>query len=150
VNCGPSGRIASRTGEFKVALRSKTTPGDIFIVTDAMQTIGTELAGFESNGRAIHRKDGTLKLSDGTLAGADIDMISSVRFAHQTLGLPLERVLAMASSVPARAVGLDGRYGYLRSGYASDFVVLNEQLECVHTWIDGREVSSLESMQLDR
>jgi N-acetylglucosamine-6-phosphate deacetylase len=134
---------------IRVALRSKTTPGDIFIVTDAMQTIGTELVGFELNGRAIHRKDGTLKLTDGTLAGADIDMISSVRFAHQVLGLPLERAFAMASSVPAKAVGLDGLHGYLRPGYASDFVVLNEQLECIHTWVEGREVHPLESVQLD-
>lgn len=61
-----------------------------------MQT--TELAGFELNGRAIRRKDGTLKLADGTSAGADINIISSIRFAHPTLGLPLERVLAIVSS----------------------------------------------------
>ncbi|UVC06821.1 N-acetylglucosamine-6-phosphate deacetylase [Rhizobium sp. TH2] len=128
---------------IRVSLRSKAPPGDIFLVTDAMQTIGTDLAGFELNGRAIYRNEGTLKLSDGTLAGADIDMISSVRFAHQVLGLPLERVLAMASSVPAKAVGLDDRYGYLRPGYAADFAVLNRELECVHTWVEGREPSSL-------
>lgn len=127
---------------IKVALRSKTPPGDIFIVTDAMQTIGTDLEKFELNGRAIHRKGGTLKLSDGTLAGADIDMMSSVVFAHQVLDLPLERVLAMASSVPAKAVGVEDRFGYLKPGYAADVVVLSRDLECVQTWVDGRESNS--------
>ncbi|WFR99575.1 hypothetical protein [Rhizobium tumorigenes] len=61
-------------GTIKVALRAKAAPGQIFLVTDAMQTIGTELKGFELSGRAIHRVNGSLTLGDGTLAGADIDM----------------------------------------------------------------------------
>ncbi|MDQ0320281.1 N-acetylglucosamine-6-phosphate deacetylase [Pararhizobium capsulatum DSM 1112] len=128
---------------MKIALRSKAPPGDIFLVTDAMQTIGTKLAGFELNGRAIHRSEGTLKLADGTLAGADIDMASSVRFVHQVLGLPLEQALAMASSVPAKALGLDGQYGQLKPGFAADFAVLNAQLECTQTWVEGQELIPL-------
>ncbi|MGV1832714.1 N-acetylglucosamine-6-phosphate deacetylase [Agrobacterium vitis] len=124
-------------GAIKLALRAKAAPGQIFIVTDAMQTIGTKLKGFELNGRSIRRSGGRLTLDDGTLAGADIDMLSSVRFVHEVIGLPLEQSLSMASSVPAKAVGVDDRIGYLKPGYSADFVVLTDRLDHVETWIDG-------------
>jgi N-acetylglucosamine-6-phosphate deacetylase len=130
---GPTGFNAMKVD----ALRAKAAPGYIFIVTDAMQTIGTELKGFELNGRAIRRSGGRLTLDDGTLAGADIDMLSSVRFVHEVIGVPLEQSLSTASSVPAKAVGIDDRIGYLKPGYSADFVVLTDRLDHVETWIDG-------------
>jgi N-acetylglucosamine-6-phosphate deacetylase len=126
---------------IKIALRAKLAPGEIFLVTDAMQTIGTALTGFELNGRAIHRNAGSLKLSDGTLAGADIDMLASVRFVHEIIGLPLERALAMASSVPAKAAGVDQKLGFLKPNFVADFVVLSEGLDHVETWIDGNRIA---------
>jgi N-acetylglucosamine-6-phosphate deacetylase len=129
------------TGTIKVALRAKAAPDQVFIVTDAMQTIATDLAGFELNGRAIHRAEGSLTLADGTLAGADIDMLASVRFMHEVIGVPLEQSLAMASSIPAKAVGVDNRIGYLKPGYVADFVILTSGLGHVETWIDGLRVA---------
>jgi N-acetylglucosamine-6-phosphate deacetylase len=123
-----------------VALRAKNGPGKTFIVTDAMSTIGTEIKSFTLNGREILRQDGRLTLADGTLAGADIDMISSVRFAHQALGLPVEEALRMASAYPAEAAWLDGRKGALKAGYDADFVVLTDGLDMKSTWIGGVKV----------
>jgi N-acetylglucosamine-6-phosphate deacetylase len=120
-----------------VALRAKNGPAKIFIVTDAMSTIGTDLTSFTLNGREILRRDGRLTLADGTLAGADIDMISSVRFVHDTLGLPLEEALRMASAYPAQAARLDDRKGALKPGYDADFVLLSEDLHVKATWIGG-------------
>jgi N-acetylglucosamine-6-phosphate deacetylase len=82
---------------MRIALRGKSGPGRIFIVTDAMSTIGTEMESFELNGRRVYRRDGRLTLEDGTLAGADIDMASSVRFLHKNVGIPLDEALRMAS-----------------------------------------------------
>ncbi|KQY12595.1 N-acetylglucosamine-6-phosphate deacetylase [Rhizobium sp. Root482] len=123
-----------------VALRAKRGPGRIFIVTDAMSPIGSDQTSFRLNGREIYRKDGRLTLADGTLAGADIDMLSSVRSAHQTLGLPLEEALRMASAYPADAVGIAARKGRLLQGLDADFVLLTEELEMASTWIGGKRV----------
>lgn len=126
---------------MRIALRAKLSPGQIFLVSDAMQTIGTALQGFELNGRAIHRSEGSLKLNDGTLAGADIDMLSSIKFVHEIIGLPLECSLAMASSVPAKAVGVDQQLGLLKPGYEADFVVLSDRLDHIETWIGGKTIA---------
>ncbi len=120
-----------------VALRAKKGPGRIFLVTDAMSTIGTDMTGFTLNGREIFRKDGRLTLADGTLAGADIDMIACVRFMHDQAGLKLEEALRMASLYPAEAIGMTGRKGRLTHGHDADFVVLDDGLAVRATFIGG-------------
>ncbi len=119
------------------ALRAKTEPGKIFLVTDAMSPIGTEMTSFTLNGREILRRDGRLTLEDGTLAGADIDMAACVRLVHETLGLPLEEALRMASAYPAEAVQISGSKGLLKPGFDADFVVLDASLHVQGTWIGG-------------
>lgn len=121
-----------------VALRAKRGPGQIFLVTDAMATIGTDMSSFTLNGRTIHRKDGRLTLDDGTLAGADLDMISAVRFVHRTLGLDLSEALRMAALYPARAARVDKTHGKLAEGYRADFVHLSPDLDVQQVWIGGQ------------
>jgi N-acetylglucosamine-6-phosphate deacetylase len=71
----------------------------------------------------------TLRLADGTLAGADLTMIAAVRFMHGRVGLPLEEALRMASTYPAAALGVGERRGRLGAGSMSDFVHLSADLE---------------------
>ncbi|MCO5732328.1 N-acetylglucosamine-6-phosphate deacetylase [Rhizobium sp. SSA_523] len=125
---------------MSVALRAKLGPARIFLVTDAMSTIGTEDDGFELNGRKVYRSGGRLTLADGTLAGADIDMLSCVRFVHERLGLPLTEALQMASRYPAEAIGASGK-GMLTPGSDADLVVLDPKLALRSTWISGRIVA---------
>ncbi|MGF9565188.1 N-acetylglucosamine-6-phosphate deacetylase [Neorhizobium sp. JUb45] len=121
---------------MSVALRAKQGQGRIFIVTDAMSPIGTDVTSFTLNGREILRRDGRLTLADGTLAGADIDMLSSVRFVHEKLGLPLEEAVRMATVYPAEAIGISHK-GSLRQGADADFVLLNDDLSMNATFIGG-------------
>jgi N-acetylglucosamine-6-phosphate deacetylase len=121
---------------MRVALAAKQGPAHVFLVTDAMSTIGTNSTGFDLNGRAVYRRDGRLTLADGTLAGADIDMLSCVRFVHERLGQPLEEALRMASVYPAKAIGVTTK-GNLASGQDADFLVLSDDLDLQSTWIAG-------------
>lgn len=123
-----------------IAVRSKQGPGQIFLVTDAMSSIGTCLTRIHLNGRGIVREGGRLTLDDCTLAGADIDMLSSVRFVHETLGLPLEEALRMASAYPADAVGIAGQKGRLLPGTDADFIILTPTLALKSSWIGGQKV----------
>ena len=122
---------------MRAALRAKSAPGRIFLVTDAMATIGTDLDSFELNGRHVYRRDGRLTLEDGTLAGADIDMAASVRFAHRAVGLELGEAIAMASRYPAIALGIDGQKGSIRAGKLADLIALDDALEVRRVWQGG-------------
>ncbi|HXV30653.1 MAG TPA: N-acetylglucosamine-6-phosphate deacetylase [Sinorhizobium sp.] len=120
-----------------IAIRGKQGPGQIFLVTDAMSPIGTDMTSFLLNGREILRRDGRLTLADGTLAGADIDMLSSVRFVHRKLGLPIEEAIRMASAYPADVMGIASHKGRLLPGTDADFVLLTPDLQLKSTWIGG-------------
>lgn len=86
---------------IRSALAAKQGPGQIFLVSDAMATAGSDITSFTLNDRDILRKDGRLTLSDGTLAGADLTLPQAVAYLVNTVGVPLADALAMASSVPA-------------------------------------------------
>lgn len=121
-----------------VALRAKQGAGRIFLVTDAMSITGTDWSEFELTGRTVFRKDGALRLADGTLAGADLTMINAVRFVHSVLQRPLEEALRMASLYPAEALGIASDYGHLQRGARADFVVLDAELNVAQTWVGGQ------------
>jgi N-acetylglucosamine-6-phosphate deacetylase len=122
---------------IRIALRAKAAPGRIFLVTDAMATIGTDMNSFTLDGRAIHRRGGRLTLDDGTLAGADIDMMASVRFLHKTAGVDLDEALRMASLYPAQAARVGDRKGRIAPGMDADLVEIGMDLHVARTWIDG-------------
>lgn len=123
-----------------LALRAKIGPGRIFLVTDAMSTVGTDVAELVLNGRHIERKDGKLTLPDGTLAGADLDMATAVRTMRDKVAVNLEEALKMASLYPANALGVP-RLGRLQPGSAANMVWLNDALEARQTWISGNPLS---------
>ncbi len=121
-----------------VALRAKRGPGHIFLVTDAMSPTGTKAESFELTGRTVYRKDGALRLADGTLAGADLTMIDAVTYVHRTLGVALEEVLRMASLYPAQALGVADERGTLAPGRRADLVHLGDDLTVRGTMIGGQ------------
>ncbi|MGV0877219.1 N-acetylglucosamine-6-phosphate deacetylase [Martelella sp. FLE1502] len=124
-----------------IALRAKAGPGKIFLVSDAMSVTGTDLQSFELNGRTIYRKDGRLTLADGTLAGADTDLLTCVKNVRDMLDLPLEEALRMATLYPAEAVGARSK-GRLKPGADADMVLLSDDLTLSASYIAGERVYS--------
>jgi len=118
------------------ALRAKQGPGQIYLVSDAMATAGSDIAGFMLNDRWIARTGDRLTLEDGTLAGAHLDLTTAVRNITQTTGRSLEQALAMATSVPAGVLGQTG-LGHLKTGADADFVHLTPDLTLTQVWRRG-------------
>ncbi|MEM8539795.1 MAG: N-acetylglucosamine-6-phosphate deacetylase [Pseudomonadota bacterium] len=122
---------------INIALSMKKDEGKLFLVTDAMSTIGTDQREFTLNGRRITRRDGQLTLSDGTLAGADLDMITAVRYMATHTRCELEEALRMASNYPAKYLGADHLHGSLVDGAFGNFIHLNDDLEIQSVWQMG-------------
>jgi N-acetylglucosamine-6-phosphate deacetylase len=72
----------------------------VFLVSDAMATVGSEIESFTLNGRAVLRKAGRLTLKDGTLAGADLELPRAVGVMIKDVGEDPSRAIARATSVP--------------------------------------------------
>ncbi len=121
---------------LRVAIRAKRQ-GKIFLVTDAMPTVGDERKIFRLGGEEIVAVDGRCATAAGVLAGSDLDMASAVRNCVRRLGLSLEEALRMASSYPAAFLGLDGALGRIAPGHEADLVLLDDDLRVLATWIGG-------------
>jgi len=123
----------------KLALKTKPK-GTVFLVSDAMSTIGTDQTEFSFFDRTVYLKDGRLTSTTGELAGAALEMSTAVENAHRGVNLPLGEAIRMASLYPADYINQSDIRGKLSIGCQADFVVLNEQLKVESTWIAGRVV----------
>ncbi|HWZ63863.1 MAG TPA: N-acetylglucosamine-6-phosphate deacetylase [Steroidobacteraceae bacterium] len=122
---------------LRIALRCK--PQDRFmLVTDAMPSVGTQVASFELQGRRILVSGDVCVDEDGRLAGSNIDMASCVRNAVRLLGVTLPQAVRMASQWPAEFLGLGHELGRIAPGYRANLVAADAQLRVLATWIDGR------------
>lgn len=122
---------------LRIAIAAKPR-GKMVLVTDAMPPVGSQQTRFTLDGQTITACDGVCRNEAGTLAGSVLDMASAVRNTVQWLGLPLAEASRMASEYPAQWLGLGRSHGRIATGYRADFVVLDDQLDVLETWIGGQ------------
>ncbi len=122
-----------------IALEAKRGPGRIFLVSDAMSTAGSDIDHFILNDRKIVRRDGRLTLADGTLAGADLDLTTAIRNVSRISG-SLGDTLAMATSIPAKLIGLQSELGALARSRAADFVHISPDATLQGVWRGARSI----------
>ncbi|GEB93932.1 N-acetylglucosamine-6-phosphate deacetylase [Microbacterium lacticum] len=123
-----------------IALAFAGAPGRIALITDAMGAAGEPDGAYELGGLAVTVTDGVARLDEGgAIAGSTLTQDAALRLVVAG-GLPLADAAAALTSVPARAIGLAGRYGSLRPGAAADAVLLDDALQVAGVWVDGARV----------
>ena len=121
---------------LRIALAAKRAER-FMLVTDAMPSVGSDQDWFMLQGRRIRAQDGICVDENGTLAGASVDMATSVRNCVRMLGLPLARAVRMASTYPAEFLGLGGELGRIAPGYRANLAAMDADLKVTRPWIDG-------------
>jgi len=118
-----------------LALAARLMGARLFLVTDAMATLGSALDGFELCGVPVRREKGRLVSPEGTLAGAHLAMDAAVR-RMVALGVAEADALDMASGRPARAAGLAG-LGRIAAGQRASLTCLSADLHAEAVMVDG-------------
>jgi len=108
------------------------------LVTDAMPTLGCDLAQFMLDDRIIIRQEDTLLDTTGTLAGAHLAMDQAVRNMVRWAGASHASALRMASTAPARLLGLQDQLGYLACGFRAGLSLLSQDLNALGVVVDGQ------------
>lgn len=115
--------------DFASVRISKREKGSkLFLVTDAMSPVGTEISSFRLGDREIYCEGGRCVTEEGKLAGSSLDMAKAVRNCVERVGIPLDEAIRMASIYPAGVLGMDKKLGMIAPGYAADLVVMDEAL----------------------
>ena len=126
----------------KMALISKRRgPGKVCLITDANVGAGLEPGHFSfgDSGDIYFEYKGApaRSVKDNTLAGSGLTMDQALRNAVRWLELDLAQASKLVSHHPAQVLGLGHKKGVLKVGYDADFVVLDDNLNVLQTWING-------------
>lgn len=127
----------------KMALACKAQgPGKVCLITDANVGAGLEPGRFVfgNSGEIYFSSKGSPARSakDDTLAGSGLTMDQALRNAMKWLDIDLVEASQLLSANPAKVLGVDDKKGKLALGYDADFVVMDDQLEVLQTWIHGK------------
>jgi len=99
------------------------------LITDAMDAAGMPDGLYRLGGQEVQVTDRVARLvRDGSIAGSTLTMDLALRNAVAA-GIALPEAVAMASTTPARALGLADRVGALEAGLRADLLVLSPELE---------------------
>ncbi len=123
----------------KLAFRA-LGPKRITLVTDAMEAMGMPLGKYRIGDRDVIVDESIARLANGTLAGSILHMDEAVRNMVTYSGCSPAEAVRMASTTPAEVLGIDHESGHIRPGYRADFVILDDNLRVLQTYIAGQPV----------
>jgi len=123
-----------------MACRSKGIDG-VTLISDSVAPTGLGDGEFDLWGEEISVTNGRTRNERGSIAGSVITMLDAVR-NMLALGFSEAEVATMASTNPARLLGVDSIVGSIEPGKRADLVALDKQGNIRWTMIEGRIVES--------
>jgi N-acetylglucosamine-6-phosphate deacetylase len=124
---------------LKMAVRLKGAESTA-LVSDSIAPAGMSDGEYDFGGLKVSVKKGRSLLESERLAGSTIRLCDAVRNMVELAGFPLTEAVKMATSTPARIVGVDVRKGSLVPGMDADITVLDRNLSVMLTMVEGRIV----------
>jgi N-acetylglucosamine-6-phosphate deacetylase len=108
----------------------------ISLISDAIAAAGKGDGDYDIWGETISVKNGRTANASGSIAGSVISMLDAVRLLL-SLGIPYLDVAQLASTNPARLLGLDHECGSIVPGKRADLVALDSNGDLRLTLIAG-------------
>jgi N-acetylglucosamine-6-phosphate deacetylase len=122
---------------LRLVYRAKGPEG-VRLVTDAMSAAGMPDGDYRLGDLEVAVTDGRAMIAGGgSIAGSTLTMEVAVQNAVRFLGVSVEEAVSMASTNPARLLGLSDRKGAIAAGMDADLVVLDDELRVRGTMVGG-------------
>jgi N-acetylglucosamine-6-phosphate deacetylase len=109
----------------------------ISLISDAIAAAGKGDGDYQIWGETISVKNGRTSNAAGSIAGSVITMLDAVRLMR-SLGVSYVELAQMASSNPARLLGLDRECGSIEVGKRADLVALDQSANVRLALVAGR------------
>lgn len=114
----------------------------MLLITDAMSASGLGNGQYKLGDVDVTVRDGVARLAHGdSLAGSTLTMIGAFRFMVERIGLSVPEASRLASTNPAKQLGMDGRIGSIRAGANADFILLTPNLDIAGVYRDGKPIA---------
>lgn len=122
-----------------VEIAKKIMKDRLYLVTDAVSPAGIDtMTEFMFEGNRVFYKDKKCQSAEGTLGGSALVMIEGIENLVKKVHLTIEEALKMATSLPAKAISVEDRYGYIKEGYVADLTFFDEKYKVKGTIAKGQ------------
>lgn len=102
----------------------------MILISDSMRATGMPDGQYTLGGLDVKVEGNRATLvSDGALAGSVTNLMDCMRTVVKEMRIPLETAVACATINPAKALGIDDRYGSIAPGKYADLLLLDPDLE---------------------
>lgn len=112
-------------------------PNRLTLISDSIAAAGQGDGDYQIWGETISVKDGRTSNAHGSIAGSVISMLDAIRLM-QSLGRSEVELAWMASTNPARLLGIDHDCGTIEEGKRADLVALDAAGDVAMTVIGGK------------
>ena len=124
---------------LRLLLKMKGVAG-ITLISDAIAAAGKGDGDYQIWGETIIVRNGRTANASGSIAGSVISMLDAVRLMH-SLGVSYVELAQMASSNPARLLGIYDVCGSIEVGKRADLVALDQNGNVKLTIVGGHRVT---------
>ena len=110
----------------------------LLLISDGMSAVGMGDGTFDLGGQKVNVHHCIARLDDGTLAGSTLTLNKAVQNMANTVGTSIVDAVYMASTAPAKKLGIDHCKGSLEIGKDADIVVLSDDFNVKLTMKQGQ------------
>jgi N-acetylglucosamine-6-phosphate deacetylase len=125
------------SGPATLLLRVKPA-GRLVLVSDAVAAMGLPDGELRADGEVYVIRNGQVRVKkNGRLAGSATSILEGLRRLTEDSGVPPHVALSLATSAPARLLGLGKRKGVLKPGADADVVLFEKGLNVRMAFVGG-------------
>ena len=111
----------------------------MILISDTLRAAGLGDGVYDLGGQDVTVKGYEARIDNGALAGSVSDLMRCLYVAAHDMDIPLASAVKAATCNPARALGIDDRYGSLEPGHVACAVLLDkETLELKQVVLRGK------------
>ncbi|GAB2999504.1 N-acetylglucosamine-6-phosphate deacetylase [Psychrosphaera aestuarii] len=126
-----SAKLAWKIKNNSMSFSESSKLGRLYLVSDAMSSIGSQIDSFQLFDQTVLVQDGRLTNEAGTLAGAHLNLLTAVQNAHQHLDISIKESLKMATSYPTEYIDQNATIGGIKIGSRANFILLDLDLNLI-------------------
>ncbi|WP_190317069.1 N-acetylglucosamine-6-phosphate deacetylase [Thermoanaerobacterium thermosaccharolyticum] len=118
------------------------------LISDSSPLAGAKPGVYKLFGKMITvEENGLVHDEYGRIFGSSKCVLYGIGNLVEKLNIPLEKVIVMASLIPAKIFGIENRKGSIKEGKDADFVVVDDSYNSIATYVEGKLVYSITSEQ---
>ncbi len=115
-------------------------PAYIILITDAIRAQGLKDGVYELGGQEVFVKEKRARLANGALAGSTLFLNEAIKNLQEETELPIEKIIAMATIIPAKFMGIDNLFGSIEPGKIADIVIADNNFNIYKVYKEGEVV----------